>query len=43
MANSVDGEHLFFISWKAEWIVDVQNQIEYVQWKPSDGEEGGYG
>jgi len=41
MASGVDNDYLFFVFRAAEKVVQIDEEIEYVQWKPSDGENKG--
>ena len=43
MASGVDYEHHFLVSWKVEWIVKIEGEVEDVQREPSDGEDEGNG
>jgi len=43
MTSGVDNGHLFFISRAGERVVQINEEIECVQWKPRDGENKGDG
>ena len=43
MASRVDDVHNFIVFRKSEWIAEIDDEIEDVQWKPSDGEDKGNG
>ena len=43
MASRVDDVHNFIVSRKSEWIAEIDDEIQDVQWKPSDGEDKGNG
>jgi len=43
MGNGVGDDHLLLVFRKLERVVDVKNQIQYIQWEPSDGENEGDG
>jgi len=38
MASRVDDVHHFLVPRKFEWIEEIDDEIEYVQGKPGDGE-----
>jgi len=39
MASRVDDVHHFIVSRQSEWIGEIDDEIQDVQWKPSDGED----
>jgi len=41
MTCGVDDGHLFFIFRSDEGVVHIQNEVDNVQWQPSDGENEG--
>ena len=43
MTSSVDDDHLFFVFRTGEWVVHIQNEVNNVQWQPSNGENEGDG
>ena len=41
MTSGVDDGHLFFVFRSDEGVVHIQNEVDDVQWQPSDGENEG--
>ena len=41
MTSGVDDDHLFFVFRSIERVVHIQNEVNDVQWQPSDGENEG--
>ena len=41
MTSGVDDDHLFFVFRSIERVVHIQNEVDDVQWQPSDGENEG--
>ncbi len=43
MASRVDDVHHFIVSRQSEWIGEIDDEIQDVQWKPSNGKDKGNG
>ena len=43
MASGVNDEHHFLVPGQFKWVVEIESEIEDVQWEPGDGEDEGNG